>query len=111
MKITGKEGKYYSDVELAQRQQAYSLRYSEDPAYTSWEILGNRFINSLQKVEGCRGLKIVNIMEEDGQTGIMLVPVDKSGNELPFPEPEENEDGETATKGDPPVPKCPFTCN
>lgn len=107
MKILGNESRFYSPEELANARQNYENTYSQDPAFTRHQIYGEKFIRSLMKVEGSRGLALINVIDDDGQTGVALVPVNKHGQELPYPEPEE---GEVTTMDDPEAPKCPKIC-
>jgi hypothetical protein len=106
MKIKGTEKRVYSKQELADGSQNYANSFSQEPTYTKFEIYGKKFIKSLIQADDCKGLKLVNVIDQDGQVGVALIPVDRNGNELPYPE-----EGDITTMDDDDPVKCPPICN
>lgn len=102
LKIDGSEGVLYSQEEANNGEQNYQYTFSHLPGYLSWQIFGEKFLKSLMKIEGSRGIKFKMILSESGQTVMIAIPVNKHGEEIPT----EGED--VVQGGDPPA--CPPLC-
>lgn len=107
MHISGNERKNYSQEELDGYIQDHEQTFQQSTTYTKFEIFGKSAVREVIQTEGCKGVKIINLLESDGQTGVYLIPVDCEGNDLGSPV-----SAKQARRDDPdPVPKCPTACN
>ena len=108
---TGKEGEIATKQEIRESVRLYTELHGEDEDYTKYEVFGKETIMKLA-VPGAVAMRIYNGWR-DGQTCVLLVPVDKDGKELSVPMfqgglKDPGDDGGGVKGGD--GPRCPSSC-
>lgn len=108
MKLTGREGKSYTEQERNDARQNHANAHSHEPHYRKSVTFGKDFLKKYLSVNNAVGIKFEFAEHEDGRTTLIPVPVDEYGNELPIPQPKKGRKPDVVVYDDPP--HCPPQC-
>lgn len=105
---TGNEGRILSKEEVANGVNNHALLHSGDSDYLKFEFIGKEIFERLLSVHGCVGLRTYPL--NDGTGGVVHIPVDAKGNELPVDENNGLKDGPPQQGGGGSGVRCPPSC-
>jgi hypothetical protein len=109
MKLTGREGKFYTDQERNDARQNHANTHSHKPHYRKSVTFGKEFLESYLSVKNAVAVKFEFADHADGRETLIPVPLDQYGNELPIPKFKPKKTKPDVTTYDDP-PHCPPQC-
>jgi len=110
MKLTGREGKIYSEQERNDAVQNHANAHSHESHFRKSVTFGKKFLQELLNTDGAKGITFEFGVHQDGRLTLIPYPVDRNGKELPIDEEDDDLDKEPPIRTYDDPPHCPPQC-